>query len=329
MNSVQMTDGRRAADLPEIIPASVSTPAGSDLAVFLRLPAREPANVVMAAVLLDRLTAVWNLCGEAGDPLAHPEVVHQLRVASRRSLAALSLFKPLLPRKQYQRFSRWLRKLRRAAGTARDLDVIVDRLQQNLAPATNAKSALHRLLALLGDYQVDSRIPLQKWHHKLVRCDWSRRVDRLARVVAAKPAHDRYGPFVSRRLARSGKQFFATTDRPLKQADDLHRIRIEGKRLRYSLELVPTQSQKTSYTRCLRSLKKMQVALGDFTDHEAATHCFERLAVEPLPAELATLVEELRREEHLLASFAQQKFRVWWSKKRRKRLRRRFSKIIQ
>jgi hypothetical protein len=41
------------------------------------------------------------------------------------------------------------------------------------------------------------------------------------------------------------------------------------------------------------------------------------------------LVEELRREEHLLAELAQQRFTIWWNNKRRRRLRRRFSKTLK
>lgn len=328
MTGVETTSGRQAV-LPNLSEPPRLAPSEDVSEAAIRLSRKQPANQTAAAILGNRLTTVWGLCQEAGDPLADPEVVHRLRVATRRSLAAFSLLKPLLPRKQHRRFVRWLRNLRRAAGTARDLDVIVDRLQHHLPPVADPESTLLKLLNLLGDYQVASRVPLQKWHHHLLRSNWAQRVDELTRGLSTKQKCERYGSFVSRRLTRCGKRFFATAGHSAKRADDLHQIRIEGKRLRYSLELVPTQSRKSAYYRCLRSLKKMQVALGDFTDHTAAAGCFERLREEGLPAELMPLVEELRREEHLLAELAQQRFTIWWNNKRRRRLRRRFSKTLK
>src|SRR5262245_61133094 len=54
-----------------------------------------------------------------------PEHVHQLRVGSRRAVAALELFASGLPHKNYRRGRKRLRRLRRAAGIARDWDVFL------------------------------------------------------------------------------------------------------------------------------------------------------------------------------------------------------------
>src|SRR5262249_55834949 len=51
------------------------------------------------------------------------EYVHQLRVGTRRADAALRIFKVCLPKKVQGEARRRLRKLRRAAGAARDWDV--------------------------------------------------------------------------------------------------------------------------------------------------------------------------------------------------------------
>src|SRR5438132_1321381 len=57
-----------------------------------------------------------------------PEPVHQLRVGSRRAVAALELFAACLPHKTYRRARKRLRRLRRAAGIARDWDVFLETL---------------------------------------------------------------------------------------------------------------------------------------------------------------------------------------------------------
>src|SRR5436853_7153420 len=52
-----------------------------------------------------------------------PENVHQLRVGTRRAGAALRIFRDCLPDKVFKKARRRLRRLRRAAGVARDWDV--------------------------------------------------------------------------------------------------------------------------------------------------------------------------------------------------------------
>src|SRR5437870_2343843 len=59
-----------------------------------------------------------------------PEHVHQLRVGTRRADAALRIFRPCLPEKVYRAARRRLRRLRRAAGEARDWDVFLLRLAE-------------------------------------------------------------------------------------------------------------------------------------------------------------------------------------------------------
>src|SRR5579875_445888 len=53
------------------------------------------------------------------------EYVHQLRVGTRRADAALRIFATCLPKKTYRKARRRLKKIRRAAGAARDWDVFL------------------------------------------------------------------------------------------------------------------------------------------------------------------------------------------------------------
>src|SRR5271163_1577748 len=59
---------------------------------------------------------------EADGDLEH---VHRLRVATRRADAALSIFRSTLSEKAFHDAHRRLRRLRRAAGMARDWDVFL------------------------------------------------------------------------------------------------------------------------------------------------------------------------------------------------------------
>src|SRR4051794_39667523 len=58
------------------------------------------------------------------------EHVHRLRVSTRRAAAALKLYRDSLPKKTTRWIKKRLRQIRRAASEARDLDVLMQRLQR-------------------------------------------------------------------------------------------------------------------------------------------------------------------------------------------------------
>src|SRR4051812_42557814 len=64
------------------------------------------------------------------------EHVHRLRVATRRAAAALKLYGECLPQKSVRWFKKRLRQIRRAAGEARDLDVLIQRLRHESGEST-------------------------------------------------------------------------------------------------------------------------------------------------------------------------------------------------
>src|SRR6476646_47415 len=59
------------------------------------------------------------------------EHVHRLRVATRRANAAVKLYRDCLPEKTARWMKKRLKKIRRAAGDARDLDVLAVRLAED------------------------------------------------------------------------------------------------------------------------------------------------------------------------------------------------------
>ena len=59
-----------------------------------------PVATVAARAIRKRLMAVWTILPRACEPAGDPEQVHQLRVATRRALAALDAFDTLLSTKR-------------------------------------------------------------------------------------------------------------------------------------------------------------------------------------------------------------------------------------
>ena len=60
-----------------------------------------------------------------------PEGVHDMRVASRRLRAALELFRDVFPKRRLKPLLGDVKRLADALGRVRDLDVMVDRLEQD------------------------------------------------------------------------------------------------------------------------------------------------------------------------------------------------------
>jgi CHAD domain-containing protein len=296
----------------------------------VREPGRLPAGTVAVTKLRAELGEVWQEIGEAGDPLADPEAVHRLRVATRRSLAALAAFAPLISPRNRRRFQRRLRQVRRAASEARDLDVLIDRLRQQWPTAGEdplVNSPPERLIGLLSDQQIGSRGPIRDCQAELLAWEWPVRQDKLLGTVALG-SQKRYGEFARKRLRRLGRKFFAAAG-PFRKAEQVHQFRIMGKRLRYSLDLFADVLAPQPRERCLRQLKKIQGALGDFTDHAAAADRLTDLTRESLDPATILLIDTLRREEHQLARLAHRRFDSWWTTGRRKKLRTLFREALQ
>jgi hypothetical protein len=143
---------------------------------------RTPASRVARRALRKRLDAVWSELQAAAGDRPDAERVHRLRVATRRTLAAVDAFADLLPAKPRDWFAKRLRRLRRAAGEARDLDVLTDRLEREAAGSAGApaaRSARERLVAMLSRRRAASRAPIQEIRDALLAADWHGRTERL------------------------------------------------------------------------------------------------------------------------------------------------------
>ena len=289
---------------------------------------RARVPTVASRTLRARLAAVWSELRASCRSRHTPERVHQVRVASRRALAAFKAFHDVVPRKHGRWFCKWLRRIRRAAGETRDLDVLLARwVNETASPADGCDE--RRILALLRRRRDGSRHPLRRVRERLERDGWSQRVERLlARTAAADNAA------VFRAYARQGlkpwvRRFFTRADRPLEDADELHRLRIEGKKLRYALEIFAIGFSRRTRSVCLRALEEIQASLGEFMDHAAAADRLRRWARETgVGPDRKTLVELCKREE-TLADEAREAFAAWWTPSRRRMLRRCFSHTMR
>lgn len=294
---------------------------------------RVPVGRVAKRTLRRRLEAVWKELPRAGsEKHRDPESVHQLRVASRRAIAAIDAFRDLLPAKQREWFEKQLRRVRRAAGEARDLDVLTDRLAGTTAGdhgAGRTGRARSRLVAMLSKQRDVSRQPIRDRYERLLERDWPGHLERLLDALPAGDGQPTFGEYARRRFRPMVGRFFDSADRRLRSAEEIHALRIEGKRLRYALEIFATVFPARVRNRCYESLERLQETLGDFTDHASAADRFRRWADDKNAATNRDTLERLRDEEETLADQARRVFAKWWNPSRRRALRRSFEQTLR
>jgi len=274
-----------------------------------------------------RLRSVWKELGLACVDHGDPETIHRLRVASRRAIAAIDAFATLVPRGISRWFRRRLREVRRAAGDARDLDVLADRLAGGGTPSP-AALARRRLVAMLSRQRPLARRPVVAARDRLSADGWTDRVRHLVEHLAAGRTNPSAREFSRKRLKRVVRRFFERADREVRRGAELHRLRIDGKRLRYTLEIFAPLLETSHRRRCEKMLESLQEGLGRYTDHESIADRLRRWSDRPVVEADRRLLESMGRAEHDAADRARRKFVKWWTRSRRRALRRCFRRVI-
>ena len=291
-----------------------------------------PASHVARRTLRKRLDAVWAELQAAAGDRPDADRVHRLRVATRRTLAAFDAFADLLPAKRRDWFAKRLRRLRRAAGEARDLDVLTDRLGREVEgpqPPVAGLAARDRLVAMLARRQAASRGPIRQIRDALLAGDWHGRTERLLDRVGSRGEDRPFADFARRRFRPLVARFFATADHRLRSAAELHRLRIEGKKLRYAMEIFACVFPVREGVRCADALERLQETLGDFTDHAVAADRLRRWARSDGIGMQHRTLAALHDVEAARADKARKAFAKWWTPARRRRLRRALERTLR
>lgn len=201
--------------------------------------------------------------------------VHQLRVATRRMGAALFVFKDYLNNRGRRRLAKAARRLRRAAGALRDLDVRRDLLEQRFDGTSNAGAEQHsKIAAPLRRGLAQERRKLDRKLKKNVSA-WRKRFrmaagDLLARLARKKTMNRLAGATLedaAQAVLRARlEQFAAASAANLSDFDALHALRVAAKRLRYALEACAPAYPSAASEDLIQRLRDMQDALGEIND---------------------------------------------------------------
>lgn len=258
-----------------------------------------------------------------------PEAVHALRVATRRADAALRIFGDLLPRRRGAWIRKALRRLRRAAGAVRDIDVMLGRHRAIAGDAPDA--AWRAVFAAAATRRRRAARGLVACAERLRDKGFRARVEALLPRVRWRGEGDGAVPFVDAaraRLAEPAARVLGGAADP--GADDaaLHALRIAAKRLRYAMELFGGAFDGAFRGAMYDEVEGLQEILGALNDHvTAAASLARRVARAKDPRVAARLrqlaaVESRSRDDRRRALFA------WWTPERVRALAARFAERL-
>lgn len=233
-------------------------------------------------VLTTRLEVVRGYLGLAlREPDEDTEYIHQLRVGTRRAGAAVEIFSVCLPQKTYKRARKELKRLRRAAGEARDWDVFLITLTE-LGQASKGRRQAG--FDFLTGYALAQRSNAQI-HLEAAGTDYPFAFDRfLAKTIAAiETSRDKNRPRTMLELAAPLLSGLVTNLEQAGGADlndysRLHRVRIFGKRLRYAMEVFADCFPPPFRTELYPDVEEIQDILGRANDSYVAGQRLEALA---------------------------------------------------
>jgi CHAD domain-containing protein len=230
----------------------------------------------------------------------NPDAIHDARVATRRLRAAVPLAWAFRPEEQWIDQANTIRTLGRALGRARDVDVSLDGLGNLESRVPAAAAPLVALRQGLRDRQWSER-------RRLIKSIESMPLESLAELCSGR----------RRPSVFSDPRRQAVTDSVVERATKLgeavarasgvyfpkraHQVRVEAKKLRYLLELVPRTARPP---RALKRLRCAQQLLGRLHDRQSLIEMIDEARVasreperyDPLLASLSADSQDLYRE---------------------------------
>jgi CHAD domain-containing protein len=225
-------------------------------------------------LLEDRITRVFREL--PGAVAGQEEPVHQVRVAGRRLRVAL----PLLARKgdgrTVSRSVRVLRRLTRAVGAGRDMDVVMGLFQDRLEALRTTSAEQRALLSRLRAARARSRTQVAEnildqdidgLRRNLRRLLREGAVSAPTALVRIRALREGQGAALLRGFSQVGDRFLP---------DALHSLRRRIRRLRYAAEIEDVV--RGAETRAAALWKRLQDAIGVIHDHHVLAGWLEEQA---------------------------------------------------
>lgn len=264
-------------------------------------------RAALLLLLRQRLTTLVEAmpAAQAGDVRS----VHQARVASRRLREALPVLRASVHPHALSRVRQQVRKMTRALGPVRELDVALGYLEALSARSGVSSRALGRVRQAITRERLARRREMlaaitpgkvDKLRQRLGRVSTGPETEQPATALEEAAAR------ISRRAARLCAAIHDAGG--LYVAERLHGVRVAAKKLRYALEIERELKRSTGTAR-ITQLKRLQDLLGKMHDFEILIDRTRQVQAEiaasdrKLTAELDTLVRALEaacRKDHAI-----------------------------
>jgi CHAD domain-containing protein len=240
----------------------------------LRLNPDDDGRVALSKVF-EHLLVTMELQEEGVRQQLDPEILHDFRVAVRRTRSIERLARRHLPEEMRRLWEQEWKWLAGVTGPPRDLDVLLLELQLEQPTITAAADAgVHELAARVSARrsleQAKLRDALTGDRYSTLKRGWRAGIGDLARspngISAGRLARDTIGA-ASKHLLKAAKKIDDGSP-----AEDIHTARKRAKRLRYAAEMLGTALPSKDVKSVITHMKRLQDDLGQFQDAEVQLH---------------------------------------------------------
>ena len=291
----------------------------------------DPIRGVAKRALRARMEPMWRFLKLAvREPRDEVENVHQLRVYSRRAAAVMEIFADWLPPRRAERMQKHIKRIRKAAGDARDLDVLAARAGSRVARLSDNEAVL--LAREFEKRRQEAQRPIEQVYEALKGKRFRRKCRSFIKRVRCRRDQadcDRQFACLARaELGRLVVPYLESAAAELTDPQALHAFRIQGKQVRYAMEVFAGAFDSSFRHDLYPLVATLQDRLGEINDYVTSEKHLALWREQADSDALAAALDSLRRLEHESLASARQAFLVWWTPERRAELRRGFARYV-
>jgi CHAD domain-containing protein len=252
------------------------------------------------------------------------EYVHQLRVATRRAVEAVRMFSNLFSDSTCAEVKAKLRAIRSAAGEARNLDVLMSSFL-NSAEGLKEDDACRDIAAAIRERRSAAQQPIVAIEKKLLAEKFDRQIESMLNEIRSGDNNKfkrSYGPNAGSFLKPSVNRFLNAAKADLSDDEALHKLRIETKKLRYSMEHVAPVFKPRFRNEIYHEISSLQDLLGAVNDRAMATTVLANWITSTDDARQAAFFRGMLLAETKAREDLREALHVVWTPKVVRRLRR-------
>jgi CHAD domain-containing protein len=277
-------------------------------------------------ILDARLKAVCHWLPLAAEkPEEDVEYVHQLRVASRRAVAAVRVFSDLIPTTSYQDIRTKLRQVRLAADAARNLDVLCGQILYCAEKEGNGCCAT--VLEEVKRRRQEAQQPIMTTYEKLCAENLDHQINTLLEEVRSRRkarARKRFGKQAPRYLKPVLTKFFRAANADVSSDEAFHDLRLRAKKLRYTMEILAAAFPQGFRKNLYPQLILLQDTMGAVNDHATSKALFGEWLLKSQDAEQRAFFRGILFAEERVHQDLRQAFLSLWTPKTIAKLKREF-----